>query len=205
MGDGFDLNKHAWVEQPATTTIVAAGEFSAKTSPWARPTCSQCSGRMRNIRVWTTCDKSVPAPARTALILRRASCVCAYGSSPPMTAPELSTVVPATKTRLAAVLGGASIYEINLERGSAALGYWLAPRARGRGVASCAVRLLAQWGFTKLGLARIELTCGPDNKASQRVAGRCGFVHEGVMRSHTPFKGARRDTVIFSLLPGELR
>ena len=103
------------------------------------------------------------------------------------------------------MLGGASIYEINLERGSAALGYWRALRARGRGVASCAVRLLAQWGFTKLGLARIELTCGPDNEASQRVAGRCGFVHEGVMRSHTPFKGARRDTVIFSLLPGELR
>ena len=103
------------------------------------------------------------------------------------------------------VLGGASIYEINLERGSAALGYWLAPQARGRGVVSCAVRLLAQWGFTGLGLARIELTCGPDNEASQRVAGRCGFVREGVMRSQTPFKGGRRDTVVFSLLPGELR
>ena len=103
------------------------------------------------------------------------------------------------------VLGGASICEINLERGSAALGYWLAPRARGRGVASCAVRLLAQWGFTKLGLALIELTCGSDNEASQRVAGRCGFVHEGVRRSDLPFKGVRRDTVIFSLLPGELR
>src|SRR5450759_4416806 len=36
------------------------------------------------------------------------------------------------------VLGGASIYEINLERGSAALGYWIAPQARGRGAASCA-------------------------------------------------------------------
>jgi hypothetical protein len=45
----------------------------------------------------------VPAAARTALILRRASCVWAYGSSPPMTATELSTaVVPATKTRLPA-------------------------------------------------------------------------------------------------------
>jgi len=30
-------------------------------------------------------------------------------------------------------------------------------------------------------------------------------VHESVMRSHTPFKGDRRDTVIFSLLPRELR
>jgi RimJ/RimL family protein N-acetyltransferase len=78
------------------------------------------------------------------------------------------------------------------------------PQARGRGVASSAVRLLAMWGFTTLGLARIELTCGPDNKASQRVAARCGFVCEGVMRSHMAFKGGRRNTVLFSLLPGEL-
>ena len=103
------------------------------------------------------------------------------------------------------VLGGVSIHKIDLERGSAALGYWLAPQVRGRGVVSRAVRLLAQWGFTELGLARIELTCGPDNEASQRVAARCGFVREGVMRSQTPFKGGRRDTVVFSLLPGELR
>jgi RimJ/RimL family protein N-acetyltransferase len=103
------------------------------------------------------------------------------------------------------VLGGVSLYDINLEQARAATGYWLAPQARGRGVASCAVRLLAQWGFTKLGLARLELTCGPDNDASQRVAARCGFVREGVMRDHMSFKGGRRDTVIFSLLPGELR
>jgi RimJ/RimL family protein N-acetyltransferase len=50
-----------------------------------------------------------------------------------------------------------------------------------------------------------SLTCAPDNDASQRVAERCGFTREGVLRSHTPFKGGRRDTVLFSLLPGELR
>ena len=103
------------------------------------------------------------------------------------------------------VLGGGSLYELDLEQGCAAVGYWLAPQARGRGVASTAVQLLARWGFSELGLARIELTCGPDNEASQRVATRCGFVREGVMRSHMPFKGGRRDTVLFSLLPGELR
>lgn len=99
--------------------------------------------------------------------------------------------------------GGVSLYDINLEHARAATGYWLAPQARGRGVVSTAVRLLAQWGFTKLRLARIELTCGPDNDASQRVAARCGFIRECVLRSHMAFKGARRDTVIFSLLPGE--
>jgi RimJ/RimL family protein N-acetyltransferase len=103
-----------------------------------------------------------------------------------------------------AVLGCASLHSLNREQASAVVGYWLAPQARGRGVASSAVRLLAMWAFTTLGLARIELTCGPDNKASQRVAARCGFVCEGVMRSHMAFKGGRRNTVLFSLLPGEL-
>ena len=73
------------------------------------------------------------------------------------------------------------------------------PDARGRGVATHAVRLIAGWAFTELGLARLELTCGPDNEASQRVAERCGFTREG-LRSHMPFKGGRRDTVVFSLL-----
>lgn len=103
------------------------------------------------------------------------------------------------------VLGGASLYGLSREQGTALVGYWLTPQARGRGVASAAVRLLAQWGFTTLALARIELTCAPDNDASARVAARCGFVREGVMRSHMAFKSGRRDTVLFSLLPGELR
>jgi RimJ/RimL family protein N-acetyltransferase len=103
------------------------------------------------------------------------------------------------------VLGGGSLYDIDLEQGRASVGYWLAPEARGRGVVTHAVRLIAQWAFAELGLARLELTCGPDNHASQRVAELCGFTREGVLRSHTPFKGVRRDTVMFSLLPGELR
>jgi RimJ/RimL family protein N-acetyltransferase len=103
------------------------------------------------------------------------------------------------------LLGGASLNSVSLEQGRAAIGYWLAPHARGRGVATHAVRLICRWAFEDLRLARLELTCGPDNRASQRVAERCGFTREGVLRSHIPFKGTRRDTVVFSLLPGELR
>lgn len=103
------------------------------------------------------------------------------------------------------VLGGASLNDLNLTVRRAAIGYWLAPYARGAGVATHAVRLIAEWAFGDLGVARLEITCGPDNVASQRVAERCGFTREGVMRSHMPFKGTRRDTVLFSLLPHELR
>lgn len=105
----------------------------------------------------------------------------------------------------AAVLGGGSLYGIDFEHRRAAVGYWLAPSARGRGVATHATRLMARWAFEGLGIARLELTCGPDNEPSQLVAERCGFVREGVLRSHLSFKGGRRDTVMFSLLPGELQ
>jgi RimJ/RimL family protein N-acetyltransferase len=103
------------------------------------------------------------------------------------------------------MLGSVSLHEVRLDQGSAAVGYWLVPEARGRGAATQAVRLLARWAFAELGLARLELTCGPENEASQHVAERCGFSREGILRSHVPFKGGRRDSVIYSLLPGELR
>ncbi|XVQ10707.1 GNAT family N-acetyltransferase [Spirillospora sp. CA-255316] len=103
------------------------------------------------------------------------------------------------------VLGGASVYDVDPGEARAAVGFWLASEARGRGVATRTLRLLARWAFDHLAVERLELTCAPDNVASQRVAERCGFVREGVLRSHLRFKGGRRDTMVFSLLPGELR
>ena len=100
-----------------------------------------------------------------------------------------------------AVLGGAALYDLDRAHARASVGYWLAAHGRGRGVATRAVRLLAAWAFGPLELARLELTCAPDNLASQRVAERCGFVREGLLRSHMAFKGGRRDTVVYGLLP----
>lgn len=114
-------------------------------------------------------------------------------------------VVVADATAPARVLGGASLYDVDLEDATGALGYWTAPLARGRGVATRATRVLAGWGFARLGLARIALTCAPDNAASQRVAERAGFVREGLLRAHIPFRGGRRDSVLYGLLPTDLR
>jgi RimJ/RimL family protein N-acetyltransferase len=72
-------------------------------------------------------------------------------------------------------------------------------------VATHTVRLIAQWAFDTVRLARLEVTCGPDNAGSRGVAQRTGFTLEGLLRSHTTFKDGRRDTMVFGLLPGELR
>jgi RimJ/RimL family protein N-acetyltransferase len=84
-------------------------------------------------------------------------------------------------------------------------GYWCAPAARGRGIVPCALRLLCRHAVEELGVERVELVVDPDNASSLRVAEKAGFTREGVLRSHLPYPdGRRRDSVIFSLLPGEL-
>jgi RimJ/RimL family protein N-acetyltransferase len=88
--------------------------------------------------------------------------------------------------------------------GTGGIGYWIAAAARGRGVATRAVRLMCDWGFRELGLARIDLEAEPENEASWRVAERAGFTREGLLRSWLELKGRRRDYYIYSLLPGEL-
>ena len=86
------------------------------------------------------------------------------------------------------------------------VGYWCAKEARGRGYTPRALRLLCRFGLEELGLGRMELITDPDNRASQRVAEKVGFQREGVLRSHLLHRdGRRRDSVMFSLLPGELR
>ncbi len=64
----------------------------------------------------------------------------------------------------------------------AEVGYWLAPWARRRGLATRALRLLADWSFDA-GLLRLELFTHPDNAASGAVARRAGFDFEGVRRA----------------------
>jgi RimJ/RimL family protein N-acetyltransferase len=86
------------------------------------------------------------------------------------------------------------------------VGYWCVPGRRGGGVATHALRLLSRHSFEDLRLERLQLVADPDNHASQRVAEKAGFQREGVLRSHLRHPdGRRRDSVMFSLLPGEHR
>lgn len=86
----------------------------------------------------------------------------------------------------------------------ASVAYWLAAEARGRGLATRAVRLVTGWGFeTFERLVRIELWSIVGNKASDAVAHRAGFTEEGVLRSRLPIRGEYRDVRCFSLVRGD--
>ena len=85
----------------------------------------------------------------------------------------------------------------------AGVGYWLLAHARGKGLATSALLLVARWSFDALGVRRIGLNADPRN-ASIRVAERAGFKREGLLRSWADVNGERVDQVTFSLLPSDL-
>jgi len=87
----------------------------------------------------------------------------------------------------------------------AEVGYWVAPGARRRGVATGALGLMAGWALGELGLERLELYAEADNAASRRVAERGGFTLEGVLRGRDLHRGERRDMVAYGLLATDPR
>lgn len=100
--------------------------------------------------------------------------------------------------------GSIGLNRIRWEFGTGEVGYWVVADARGRGVATRALRLVSAWALGPVGLERLELLAEPDNAASNAVAARCGFVREGLMRRARPQRGSRRDYVLYALLREDL-
>jgi RimJ/RimL family protein N-acetyltransferase len=104
------------------------------------------------------------------------------------------------------VLGSCGVHWVDVDQAVAEVGYWVRPEVRGRGVATRATRLVAEWVLGALRFERLELRADPLNGASCRVAERAGFTREGVLRSvrWSERQGRRIDLVLFSLLRSEL-
>ena len=100
-------------------------------------------------------------------------------------------------------LGMAMAVDIDREAREVELGYIVAPAARGRGVATAALDELTRWAFAELDALRITLIIDVENRASARVAERCGYVLEGVMRSSYLKDDLRIDAGLWSRLPSD--
>lgn len=101
-------------------------------------------------------------------------------------------------------LGAIELHFHSVDRRIAGVGYWLRPEGRRRGAATEALKLVSSWAFDALHIERLSLITDPANDASQRVAERAGYQREGLLRAWHPTRSGRRDSVMFSLLPGDL-
>jgi RimJ/RimL family protein N-acetyltransferase len=81
------------------------------------------------------------------------------------------------------LLGSFSVMELARAPRYGEIGYWVAARERGRGIAPRAVRLLTGWARSELGLNRIEILAHRDNAPSRRVAEKAGYRDSGELRA----------------------
>ena len=97
--------------------------------------------------------------------------------------------------------GSISVHRIDREQSNGEIGYWIAPAARGRGLAVLAAKAACHWAFTDLGLHRIQLFHAVENTASALVAERAGFTCEGrLRRSYCYGDGLRHDELLWARL-----
>jgi ribosomal-protein-serine acetyltransferase len=98
------------------------------------------------------------------------------------------------------LLGCCGLNQIDRHNRSANLGYWVRTSATGNGVATAAVRSLAEWGFQNTDLERLEIMPDVENLRSQRVAIAAGARREGLLVSRLFVRGTFRDAVMHSIV-----
>lgn len=103
-------------------------------------------------------------------------------------------------TASAAIVGNLSLDEIRRDiLQSADIGYWVAPGARRRGVATGAIALAVGHAFGCLDLHRIHATVDVGNRASSRALENNGFHRVGIIRGFAMVGGRWRDHHLYQL------
>jgi RimJ/RimL family protein N-acetyltransferase len=102
-----------------------------------------------------------------------------------------------------AIVGTATIFQIDREHRRGEIGFAIGRAHWGRGFASEAVTTLIRFAFEQLHLHRIEADPDPQNAASIRVLERQGFKREGLLRERYFLDGEPQDAEYYGLLRRE--
>ena len=101
-------------------------------------------------------------------------------------------------------VGICTMFDINWENESGEIGYWLNPKYARQGFMTEAVNTVAK-EFFDIGFKRIIIKANPENIASCKVAEKCGFEREGLLRSYDflPTLNKREDIILYAKIKDE--
>jgi RimJ/RimL family protein N-acetyltransferase len=104
-----------------------------------------------------------------------------------------------------AVAGGVGlVLGDDIARRAAEIGYWLARRHWGRGIATAAVARFVEWAMPAFGLTRIFAAAFAENIASRRVLEKAGFRLEGIQRRAAVKHGRILDDAVYAITDEDL-
>ena len=101
-------------------------------------------------------------------------------------------------------IGGCGINQINWMHKIGNLGYWVGTKFIGKGFATAAAKLVAEFGFKDLELNRIEIVAAKENFASQRVAEKAGATKECIARNRLNIGDKVHDAFVYSLIKEDI-
>ncbi|MFI6445624.1 GNAT family N-acetyltransferase [Kitasatospora sp. NPDC050543] len=101
------------------------------------------------------------------------------------------------------LVGGVMFTKFDAASGVCEIGCWLEAEGAGRGLVTRACRALIDWAFGERGMSRVEWWVASGNTRSIDAARRLGMTRDGVLRQHSPYRGIRRDSEIWSILSEE--
>ncbi|BDR58131.1 GNAT family N-acetyltransferase [Xylocopilactobacillus apicola] len=80
------------------------------------------------------------------------------------------------------IIGIVELNDVNANERSGEIGYWLAEKFTGHGIATQSVKALVAVLSRAAGVHRFVIRTDPNNLASQQVAKNAGFIYEGIRR-----------------------
>lgn len=107
-------------------------------------------------------------------------------------------------TGSAQLLGSAGLSQVDPVHRRANLGYWVHQSHQRQGIGVAAARLVARFGFERLGLFRIEIVVLPGNQASRAVAEKTGATFEAIARNRLWFRNSAHDAAVYGLIAQDL-
>lgn len=102
------------------------------------------------------------------------------------------------------LVGGSGLHRFDWDVPRFEIGYWVRKKFQGQGYISEAVTGITRFAFGKLFAERVEIRMSDLNERSWRVAERCGFKLEGIMRNDMrEVNGELRNTRVYSMIRSE--
>lgn len=99
--------------------------------------------------------------------------------------------------------GKCMLFSYDKESKRAEIGFGLGRPCWGKGYISEAGEALIQYGFTSLGLRRIEAEIDPDNHSSAQALEKLGFHQEGLLRQRWEINGIVSDSALYGRLASD--